>query len=160
MDRPDMWFLTCVPKFSSLACLEVPQEPPRPRSHTWRMLKVPDWRLGRWGHPWYHGSLWYMILDLYAKFQLPSMNRSLSRTPLSSKSYLEDIKLPDCLLGRWVYSWHHGLSWYVILDLCAKFKLSRMNRSVSRTPLSSKLYFEDVDGSWLDIWRIGSFLTL
>ena len=30
-------------------------------------------------------------------------------------------------------SGHHGLSWYVIHDLCAKFQLSGMNRSVSRT---------------------------
>ena len=52
-DLHDMWFLTCVPNFSSLACLEVPQEPARPRSHTWRTLKVPDWRLGGWGHPWH-----------------------------------------------------------------------------------------------------------
>ena len=36
------------------------------------------------------------------------------------------------LLG---HPWHHGSSWYVILDLCAKFHLSSMNRSVSRTPV-------------------------
>ena len=29
---------------------------PSPWSHIWRTLKVPDWSLGRWGHPWYHGS--------------------------------------------------------------------------------------------------------
>ena len=92
MDHPDMWFLTCVPNFSSLACLEVPQEPPRPRSHAWRMGKVPDWSLGRWSHPWRHGSSWYVIVDLCTENQLSSMFRSASRTP----PVLEVI-----LGGRW-----------------------------------------------------------
>ena len=70
MNRPDMWFLTCVPNFSSLACLEVPQEPPRPRSHTWRMLKVPDWSLGGQGHHWCHGSSSYVVRNLCTKFQV------------------------------------------------------------------------------------------
>ena len=68
IDHHDMWFLTCVPNFSSLACLEVPQEPPRPRSHTWRTLKVPDWRLGKWGHSWRVGPSWETPRNLSWKF--------------------------------------------------------------------------------------------
>ena len=77
VDLHDIWFLTCVPNFSSLAWLEVPQEPPRPRSHTWRTLKVPDWRLEGWGHPWRHGSSWYVITHICAKFKLSSITRSV-----------------------------------------------------------------------------------
>ena len=81
MDWHDMIFLTCVPNLSSVAWLEVCQEPPILEVHTLRMLMVPDWILGWWGHSGHHGSSWYMILDLCTKFQLSSMNRSVSRTP-------------------------------------------------------------------------------
>ena len=43
MDGRDMWFLNCVPNFSSLAWTQVCQELPRPRSDIWRTLMVPDW---------------------------------------------------------------------------------------------------------------------
>ena len=59
--------------------------------HTWRMLMVPDWGLGGWGHPWHHGSSWLVILYFCAKFQLSSMIRSVKNPP-SSKSILG---------GRW-----------------------------------------------------------
>ena len=107
---------------------------PCPRSHTWRTLKVPDWSLGGWGHPWHHRSSLYVIIDLCAKFQLFSMNISLSRTPHPRSHTWRTLMVPDWILGGWGHSWHHGSSWYVILDLCAKFQLSSMNRSVSRTP--------------------------
>ena len=81
IDCHDMWFLTCVPKFSSLAWIEVCQEPPRPRSHSWRTLMVPHWILGGWDHSWHHWLSWYVNLDLCAKFQLSCMNKSVSRTP-------------------------------------------------------------------------------
>ena len=88
-----MWFLTCVPNFSFRAWLEVPQEPPHPQSHTCRTFMVPDWRLGGWGHPWHHGSLWYVVFDLCIKFQLSSMIRCASRTTI-----LEVI-----LGGHWMF---------------------------------------------------------
>ena len=117
---------------------------------TWRMLRVPDWRLGGSGHLWHHGSSWYVILDLCAKFQLSSMNMSVSRTTHPRSHTWRTRMVPDWILGGWGHSWHHGSSWYVILDLCAEFQLSSINRSVSRTPPSSKSYFEDIDGSWMD----------
>ena len=86
---------------------------PCPQSHTWRTLMVPDWRLGGWGHPWRHGSSWYVILDLCTKFQLCSMIRSASRTPPSSKSYLEDAE------GSWLETWRMGSSltcWIILED--------------------------------------------
>ena len=57
-----------VPNLSSLAWSEVYQEPPVLEVHTWRMLKVPDWGLGGWGHPWSYESSLDVILDLCAKF--------------------------------------------------------------------------------------------
>ena len=121
---------------------------PHPQNHRWRTLKVHDWILGGWGHFWHHGLSRYVILDLYAKFQLSSMKkRSVSRTPRPRYHTWRKLKVPELILGRWSYSWHQGLSWHVILDLCDKFQLSSMNISVSRTTLSSKSYLEDVDGS-------------
>ena len=153
MDHHDMWFSTLVTHFSSLPLLEVCQEPPIPQVHTWRTLKVPDWILGGWGHSWHHGSSLYVILDLCAKYQHYSMNRSLSRIPHPRSHTWRTFNFPDWIIGKWGHSWHHGLLWYGILDLFAKFKLSSMNKSVTRTPL------EDVEGSWLDTWWMGSFLT-
>ena len=105
-----------------------------PGSHTWWMLRVPDWSLGGWGHPWNHISSWYGILYLCAKFQLSSMIRSESRTPHPRSHTWRMVKVPQWSLGGWGHPWHHGSSWYVILYLCAKFQLSSINRSVSRTP--------------------------
>ena len=42
---------------------------------------VPGWSLGGWGHPWNHGSSWYVTLDSCSKFWFSSMIRSLSRNP-------------------------------------------------------------------------------
>ena len=121
---------------------------PRSQSHTWRTLMVPDWC----GHSWCNGLSWYVILDLCAKFTLPSMNRSASRTPRPRSHTWRIWMVPNWILGGWGHSWHHGSSWYVIFYLCAKFQLSSMIIIVSRT-------LEDVDGSWLDSWRMGSSLT-
>ena len=63
-------WLSCMPFLSSLAWLKMYQE----HSHTWRMLMVPDWCLGELNHLWYHifnhESNLYVILELYANFQL------------------------------------------------------------------------------------------
>ena len=102
-----------------------------PWSHTWRMLMIPDWILGRWGHFWHHGSSWYVILDLCAKFQLSSMNRSVSRTPVLEvilggrwrflTGDLEDRVILDVLdhLGRhtWTYPESFMKIWLHLGDL-------------------------------------------
>ena len=106
----------------------------RPRSNTWRMLKVPDCILRRWGHSWHHGLSWCVILDLCSTFHLSSMNIIMSRTPCPRCHTWRTLMVADLILGGWGHSWHHGLSWYVILDLCAKFQLSSMNKILSRTP--------------------------
>ena len=46
MNHPDMWFLTCVPDFSSIAWFEVFQDLPVLDGHTLRTLMVPDQVLG------------------------------------------------------------------------------------------------------------------
>ena len=52
---------------------------------------VPGWSFGARGHLWYqilhHKSTLYVILELYANFQLPSIIISVLRT----QSYLEDV---------------------------------------------------------------------
>ena len=73
--------------FSSLTRLEGHQE----NSQTWSTLMVPDWSFGGSDHLYYqilhHESTLYVILELYANFQLPGINRSMSR----KHSYLDDV---------------------------------------------------------------------
>ena len=64
MDYHDMLFLTFVQNFSSLAWLEVHQEPSVLHVHTWRTLILPDLVLGGKVPLWCHG---YLILDMCAK---------------------------------------------------------------------------------------------
>ena len=78
LDHHHMSFLTCVPNFSSLAWLEVCQEPSILEVRTWMMLMVPDWRLGGWGRLWCHGSSWYVILYLCDKLQISKIFVSVS----------------------------------------------------------------------------------
>jgi len=93
-------------KFQLSSMIKRESRIPCPWSHTWRTLKVPDWSLGWWGHSWVNGLSWYVIFDLCAKFQLSSMNRSVSRTPI-----LEVI-----LGGRWRFLIGY-LEDQVILDI-------------------------------------------
>ena len=98
------------------------------------MLKVPDWIRAGLGHPWHYISLWYVILHLCAKFQLSSMIICVSRTPCPRCHTWRTFMVPYCSLGCWSHHRHQESSWYVILYLCAKFKLSSMIISESRTP--------------------------
>ena len=55
-------------------------------------------------------------------------------------------------LGHFLYQiLYHISTMYVILVLYANFQLPSMIRSAS----GKQLYLEDVDGSWLEFWRIG-----
>ena len=118
INHHDMWLFTCMPFFSSSAWLEVYQEL--------------DWGLRGLGHLWHHASSRYEIYHFYAKFQLSSIISSESRTPI----------LKVICGGRWLFLTavledgvilnimnHHN----VIFHLCAKFQLSSMIRSESRT---------------------------
>ena len=135
-----------MPFFSFLAWLKVYQE----QSHTWRTLRIPDWILGELDHSWNHGLSWYAIFEVCAKFQLSSMIRSVSGTPCPWSHPWRKLKVPDWSHEGWGLPWHHGSTLHRIIYLCAKFQLSTMIRSVSRTHPSLKLYLEVVDGSWLE----------
>ena len=140
MDHHDMWFLTFVPNFSFLAWLEVCQE-----TSVLEVILGGHWR--------------FLTGDLEDGVILEIMDHhdmwfSTSVQNFSSLACLEVCQEPPP-------PWHHKLSWYVILDLCAKFQLSSMLRSVSGTtpppppppppqPPSSKSYFKDAESSWLE----------
>ena len=87
------------------------QEPSVLEVYTWRTLRVPDWILGGWGHPWRHWLSSYVILDLCVKCQLSSMIRSMSRTSVLEFHTWRTLKVPDWSLGGWVHSLHAGSSW-------------------------------------------------
>ena len=135
MDHHDIWFLTCVPNLSSLAWIEVCQEPP--------VLTV---ILG--------GHWWFLTGYLEDEVILDIMDRHyiwfLTYVPnFSSLGWIEVCQKSHVLEvihgGRWRFLTEY-LEDGAILDmmdrhdmwffyLCAKFQLSSMNRSVSRTPV-------------------------
>ena len=108
---------------------------PHPGNHTWRTLKVLTGVLEE-GVIFYIMDHQYAILYLFAKFQLSSMIRSVpgTSTPCPWSNNWRTLKVPDWSLGECGHPWYHGSSEYVIFHLCAKFQLSGMIRSVSRTP--------------------------
>ena len=55
--------------------------------------------------------------------------------------------VPVQLTRGWGQACYHGLAGYVIIELCAKFLLSRIIRSVSRTTNPQSQYLEDIHGS-------------
>ena len=100
-----MVFFSCMLNFSSLAWLKVHQG----HIHTWRVLMDPDWSFGGLGHlgnqSWHHGSMWYVIREIYVNSQLPSMIKSASRT----QSYVEEVD------STWLEFWRIG--WSLISNL-------------------------------------------
>ena len=106
MDCHVIWFLTCVPNFSSLAWIEVCQEPP--------ILKV------------ILGGRWRFLTG-----------------------YLEDgviFDIMDCH-DKWFFTCVPNFGALAWIEVCQE------------PPPSSKSYFEDVEGFWLDTWWVGSFFT-
>ena len=91
----------------------------------------------------HHESSWYVIFYSSAKFQLSTMIRSVSRTTCPLSHTWRTLKVPDWILEGWGPSWHHGSSWYVILDLCTKFQVSRM-KYVKNPPSSKSIH----GGNW------------
>ena len=94
---------------------------------------------GSWLDTWIMGSSlmsWIVIICnswlFFAKFQPSSMIRSVSRIPIHEVHTLETLMDPIWILGGWGHSWHHGLSYYIMLNLYAKSQLSSMIISVSR----------------------------
>ena len=112
---------SCVPNLISVAWLEVCQEPHILEVHSWRMFMVPDWILGGWGHSWHQGSSWYVILELCTKFQLSSMNRSVSRTPRPRSHTWRTLRVPDWRLGGWGRPRRVGSSWETPRNVSWKF---------------------------------------
>ena len=66
----------------------------------------PDWTLGGWGHSWHHGVHLFLILDLYANYQLSSKNKSMSRTTSLQSPCWRRFIVPDgksVILGSPLY---------------------------------------------------------
>ena len=82
------------------------------------------------------------------------MFRSVSRTPVLEVHTWRMLMVPYQVLGGWGPPWHHVSSWYVILYLCAKFQLSSMIISGSRT-LSLKSILGGLGG--VPDWRLGGW---
>ena len=65
---------------------------------TWKILMVPDRGLEGWGHPWFHRSSWYMIINICPNFNILSWKKCIKNPP-SSMLDLEDID--SFWLGTW-----------------------------------------------------------
>ena len=154
-----MWFLTCMPNFSSLAWIEVCQEPPVLEA----ILVGREWFLTGYLEAGVildimdHHDMW--LLTCVSNFSILAWIKVCQEPPILEVHTWRTLMVPDWRLGGWRHCWHHGLSWYVIFYLCTIFHISSMIRSASRTNPSSKSYLEDAEGSWLETGRVGSSLT-
>ena len=105
MFHHDMWILTCVLNFSSVAWIEVCQEPPFLEvilgGHWWFLTGV-------FGHLWYHRSSWQTMMKLSWKFceDLTSFGWDIVRltfqlfgllTYLLTHSHMRDLEGPSPL---------------------------------------------------------------
>ena len=111
------------------------------------ILKVPIWRR-------LMVSDQVDIMDHHDSFLIcvPNFNSLASvevcqGTPVLEVHIWRMLMVPDWKLGGWGHPWCHGLSWYVIFDMCSQFQRSSMFRSVSRTPNPKSPCLEDFVGS-------------
>ena len=94
-----------------------------------------------------------------AKFQPSSMIRSVLRTPDPLSHTLRILNVPDWSFEGWVHPWHHISLWCAILYLFAKFQLSSMISSMSRTPSPQSHILRMVKvpdwslGGWGHLWH-------
>ena len=57
------------------------------------------------------------------------------------------------------HSWHHEWCFFTLRKVHWKFHVDILIRSVSGRGVKKGGYLEDIEGSWLETWRTGSFLT-
>ena len=149
-----MWFITFVPNFDSLTQTEVCQE------HTVLYAIL--------GRHW-----WFLTGNHKDGVILNNMGHHyrwcLSCMPMFTslawiKVCQEQPILKVLLAGCWCFfieksrSWQHGSPLYVVLELCADFQLSSMNKAVSRIPYP-KFILEVVD-DWVTCCVESSWDTL
>ena len=99
--------------FMLISLLEVCQEWGVLHGDTWRMLRVPDRRLGRQGHSWFHGWPGLPLRKILWKFCVDIFIRSVSRMGGPSCGYLEDVE------GSWQETWRTRsslMSWRTMFD--------------------------------------------
>ena len=94
-----------------ISLLEVCQEPPVLEGDTWRMLMVPDRRLGGQGNPWCHGSSWLTPMNIRWKFHIDIFIRSVSGTPCPWWRYLKDVD------WSWLETWRTKSSFMSLITL-------------------------------------------
>ena len=104
-----------------------------------------------------HHDIW--ILTCMPNFSFLAWLEVCQEPPVLDVHTWRTLMVPDQLLGGQSHPGHHGSSWYMNLDLCAKFQLASMIRIVPRFPCHWWLYLEDVDGFWPGTWRIWSSMT-
>ena len=70
---------------------------PRPQSHTLGTLKVPDWRIGEWVHPWHVVSSWETPRNFSWKFceDLSSFGRDIAVCYPIKQNWQTDRHLTD-----------------------------------------------------------------
>ena len=74
---------------------------------TWRTLRVPDWRLGGWGHLWHNTSCQNMIRKISWKFDEDPPWFSW----LASFGTWRTLRVQDWGLGGKTFIWHHRSCW-------------------------------------------------
>ena len=111
---------------------------------------------GGWGHPWHHGSPFFVFLYLVSKSNFWAWCQEPSVLEVIT---WRTLMVPHQVLFLSGHPWHYRSSLCVIFNLCANFQLFSLIRSVSTTSNPQSPYFMYIDGCWLETWRMGSSLT-
>ena len=126
------------------------------RRGTWRMLRVPDWRHGGQGYPWFHGWRFFTLKKIPWKFSVDIFIRSVSELGGQEGGYLKEVE------GSWLETWRTGspmMSCFFTLRMIPwKFCVDIYIRIVSGRGGQERGYLEDIEGFWRKTWRTWSFL--
>ena len=129
-----------------------------PQRPTWRVLMVPDWIPGKWGHSLYNLLPTYVILKLCADFKLSNMNINVSRAACPYSQTWRTMVVPDWIILEWGLFWHHR-SHFLWFLTSVPISSSTTQFFFKKNTKSPRSYFEDVDGSRHGFGKISSFLT-
>ena len=120
---------------------------------------------GSWQETWRTGSSWmswmvfFTLRKIPRKFCVDILIRSVSGRGGQEEGTWMTLWVPDWRHGGQSHSWRHEWCSFTPRKIPWKFRVDISIRSVSRRGDQEGGYLEDVEGSWPETWKTGSYLT-
>ena len=125
-----------------------------------RILRIPDQRLGPQGNSWCHGWCYFTPRKIPWKCCVDIFNGSVPGMGVKKRGIWRMFKVSEQRLGGHGHSWCHWWSYFTPRKIPWKFCVDIFSRSVSGMRGQEGGYLENIEGSWLETWRIWSSLML